>query len=346
MTAPTDRADQKAPRAVMTRRRCLAVVASIAGAAAAPGLASARALQRYEWRGVALGAEARLVLYHDDVEAARHAARAASAEVERLEAEFSLYRADSAIRLLNRNKELPAASVDMRDLLTLANRISALSGGRFDVTVQPLWVLYARHFAQEPAPSSGPSEGAIAQARKRVGYDRLTVSDSAVRLPPDMEITLNGIAQGYITDRVADLLRRLGWANVLIDMGELRALGAKPDGSAWSLALAHPQAPGQAQLQARLTDGAIATSAGSGTPLSPDGRFHHLLNPLTGRPCNAWGAVTVTAASATLADAVSTALAVGTAAEARALLAQAPIERAWLTDRRGDTHMFLGQGGA
>jgi thiamine biosynthesis lipoprotein len=224
----------------ISRRRALSIVAG-AGALLLIRRAAADALRLFEWRGTALGAEARITLYQRDETAATAAVRAAVDEVERLENEFSLYRPDSALMKLNRDGVLHRPSLDMLSLLQESHRFGELTGGAFDVTVQPLWQLYAGHFAAHPNDVEGPSAAALRRTCRLVDFRRIGIEPGRITLPPGMAVTLNGIAQGYITDRIAELLRARGWTDVLIDLGELRGLGSHPDGRPWTIALPDPR---------------------------------------------------------------------------------------------------------
>jgi thiamine biosynthesis lipoprotein len=192
-------------------------------------------------------------------------------------------------------------------LLDESRRLGTLTDGAFDVTVQPLWLLYARHFATKAADPSGPRASAIAEAAARVGQDALEIAPARIAFArPGMAVTLNGIAQGYITDRVAELLRQQGLDRVLVDLGEVRALGAHPDGRPWRAALADPRGgPPMAELE--LRDRALAASAPSGFAFDAAGRFHHIFDPRSGRPAARYSSVSVLAPDATTADALSTA---------------------------------------
>src|SRR5690606_12878861 len=152
----------------------------------------------------------------------------------------------------------------------------------FDPTVQPLLRLYFDHFSTPGASPAGPSPRAIAGARQRVGFDDVEVRADRIRLArPGAAITLNGVAQGFVTDRVADLLLADGFGDVLVDLGEGRALGRRPDGGAWRAAVAAPDAPGRTLFELPLGSGrgqspALATSGGHGTRFGTDPRLHHL----------------------------------------------------------------------
>ncbi len=112
-----------------------------------------------------------------------------------------------------------------------------------------------------------------------------------------MALTLNGIAQGYVADRVAALLAGHGLTRALIDTGEMVAL---PDGD-WPVQL---EAGGNLALRNR----ALATSAPLGMTFGGDGVTSHILDPRTARPVlSTWRVVSVSAPSAALADALSTA---------------------------------------
>ena len=76
-----------------------------------------------------------------------------------------------------------------------------------------------------PRPTVLPPE-ALAAAVARVGQDALEVDAARIRLArPAMSVTLNGIGEGYITDRVVDLLRAGGVEHAMVNMGEIYALG-------------------------------------------------------------------------------------------------------------------------
>ena len=182
-----------------------------------------------------------------------------------------------------------------------------MTGGAFDPTVQPLWALHAAHFGAPGADPAGPPEAALEAVLARIGHRYLRVSPDRVAFARrGMALTLNGIAQGYVTDRVVALLRAGGVAHTLVDLGEARALGAHPSGRAWRAALDDPEAPGRAWGEVELTDRALATSGDAGFVFDPAGRSTHLLDPRSGRSPRLHRAVSVLASEAALADGLST----------------------------------------
>lgn len=295
----------------MRRRRFLTISASAAcGALASPGRASA--LTR--WQGVALGAEASIILDHPRAEQLIARARA---EIARLEDIFNLYRASSALSRLNATGVLTAPPFELLECLSLAGRVHATTGGAFDPTIQPLWALYATHAAG--GGEGAPPQGARAQALAAVGWQNIHFDAEAIRLAPGAAISLNGIAQGYITDRIAALLQGEGLRDVLVNAGELRALGADPRGGPWRVHLR-----GEAG-HTDLANAALATSAPLGTVLDAAGRVGHILDPRTGLPAPGhWDLVSVRAPSAALADALSTALTLLAPADIDPVMAQWP----------------------
>jgi len=300
--------DAKSSSKDINRRRFIAIVATACGAGTMGFTPGARA---FSWEGVALGARASLTLEHYDEAEAKSAIEAALAEVARLERIFSLFRPDSALARLNRDGRIDDAPGDLRVLLAEALSVAKRSAGAFDPTVQPLWALYARHFSVANAAADGPGPEEIKNALRLVDWRKVVINGANIRLlEPGMALTLNGVAQGYITDKVGDLLRARGFEHVLVNMGEELALGPKQGGHPWQVGLANPKAPDRIMRSFPLVKGAVATSGGYGFRFDPAGRFTHILDPRTGACARRWASVTVLASRATKADALSTALSV------------------------------------
>ena len=280
----------------LTRRRAIGLLAAAAGLPLALRATRATA-EVVTWHGRALGAPATLILHHPDRPAAERLVAACAAELDRLEGILSLYRPESALSQLNRTGALAAPPPELVAILADCRRFHALTAGAFDPTVQPLWRLYAEHFQAGGAPA-GPEPQALAKARAMVGLDAVKANPERIALGrPGMALTLNGIAQGWITDRIVDRLRAAGITSTLVDMGEIRGLGT------WQVGIA-----GTDETRG-LTDRAIATSAPQGFAFDPARRFTHLIDPRTGATPARYARVTVTAPTAAEADALSTGLA-------------------------------------
>jgi thiamine biosynthesis lipoprotein len=290
----------------LTRRRMIVIAASAAGFFASNRFAQADGPVR--WQGSALGAEVSIEIHHPDRAEAERLVERCVLEVRRLEQQFSLYRPDSAISILNRTGILVAPDADMVALLQTSLRFAGITGGAFDPTVQPLWQLHADHFSSGKSGSDGPSPQKLAEALVKVGHAGLLVGEDRIALlRRGAAITLNGIAQGFATDRVVERLRRAGLSTTLVNMGEIRAIGARPEGTPWRVGLGDPELPGLLTETVDLVDRAVATSAGAGFRFDSIGRFTHLFDPATGRSPSRYRTVSVIAPTATEADALSTA---------------------------------------
>lgn len=125
-----------------------------------------------------------------------------------------------------------------------------------------------------------------------------------------MGATLNGIGQGYIADRLVELLRAGGIEHALVDMGKTRAIGGHPAGGPWSVRLEDLRAPGVVAERIPRVDRAVATAGGYGALFDEAGRFNHILERWSGRTGWRWLSVSVEGATATKSNALSNAFAV------------------------------------
>jgi len=303
---------------LLTRRRTITLMASFGGLVAA---SRAAATEMFTWRGTALGADATLMLAGADPASAEGATRACLAEVERLEQVFSLHRDDSEISRLNRDGRLANASLDLRIVLDISDWLHRRTEGLFDPTVQTLWQHYAGRGRDDGA------EVPLSPLLARVGFHRVHSGAEGVIMEEGTAITLNGIAQGYITDRVADLLQRRGWSSVLIDMGEVRAL----DGRSFTVEVR------ESGLAIPLVSSALATSSSNATLIGAGTGVGHVLEPATGRPAYRWTAVTVRHPSAAIADGLSTALLLAEREQARRIASGFPDATVWVRPPDGTT---------
>jgi len=275
------------------RRRFLILSACALGAA---GTAQAGAV--HEWQGVALGAQTRLRIEGAAPGQAGRFLTEAEALLRRVEATFSLHRESELVRL-NRSGNLPHPSPAMQELLALTDRLHDATGGAFDPSVQPLWL----------ARASGAGDD---RARRLTGWAQVEHDPDRVRLRPGMALTFNGLAQGWAADQLAALAARHGLGDVLIDSGEQRGLGKR----VWDVGIAGPD--GALLRRMRLQDRALATSSALGTRIGPAGDQPHILDPRGQRLAR--GTVSVSAATAALADGLSTALCVMSDQDADAAL--------------------------
>lgn len=268
-----------------SRRRFLTIAAA---AIAAPSVALAR--QTAHWQGRAMGAPASMVLAGVSSTNAQPIFAALEAEIDRLERIFSLYHPESSLAQLNLKGCLDTPPSELLDVMALADRLYTATDGAFDPTIQPL--ITARE--------SGRSKRA---ARALVGWQKVHFNTRTIQFDrPGMAITLNGIAQGYVTDRIAALLRAQGLTDVLVDIGEIAAVGRNWKGHSWQAAITRQD--GQVERHVSLRNRALATSIPMSKVLA-DGHGHIICRDGRG-PC--YNLVSVSAPTAALADGLSTAL--------------------------------------
>lgn len=308
----------------ISRRRAITLFGCAAGLPAL-GLgttyAGSKEISLYKWEGSALGAQAQLTLAHHNREEAKNIISSVIVEIERLEQIFSLHRPNSELTILNNQGYITNPSSDLMDICKTSIRFGYDTDGAFDITVQPLWKVFTNHFQENPSTSEGPSSQEIHRALNYVDYRAVDISSQRISFGRlGMQVTLNGIAQGYITDTVTELLQQQGISQVLVELGETKTLGEHPEGRPWRIGLADPQDRTKTTETVELANKAVATSSGLGTTFSRDGSFHHLFDPRTGLPRNHNISVSVISDSAAVADAMSTALFIATPDNARPIV--------------------------
>jgi thiamine biosynthesis lipoprotein len=240
------------------------------------------------------------------------------AQLERVTAEMSGWRADSDLCRFNR---LPAgASLRLpegfRRVLACALETAAATDGAFDPTLGALVNLWG--FGAQPAETEGPPpETRIAAARACAGWRRISfdAATGEARQPGGLALDLSGIAKGFAVDLVAEWLLAAGVHDCLVEIGgELRGHGVKPDGSPWWVGIEAPPGPRDASppFVVALHGLAMASSGEYRRCFDHAGRtYGHTLDPLSGQPIdNGVVAVTVLHPSCMQADALATALAV------------------------------------
>ena len=239
---------------------------------------------------------------HTDASRLQQALDASVKAIRSVEKKMSLFDPESAVSRLNRLGELRQPDAELVSVLSLAQHVSLRSAGAFDVTMQPLWSLWSLHSQTQTLPSAK----AISQTRSLVNWQALSVSSEVVRLNvKGMGVSLNGIAQGYASDKVRAVLQLHGVQHALIDTGETAVLGQSSKAEDWRFAV-EPSAASTVTPPVISPHGwALATSSDSHTFFSADHVHHHILNPHTGDSPSHWASVSVIAPSCALADALT-----------------------------------------
>ena len=241
---------------------------------------------------------------------ARRAVEAAFAAVEQVDRDMSLYRPESDIGRLNRL--VAQQEMTIRDstaaVLREALRVAQASHGALDVTISPLLARWGFHGIRQEAPGPQQLEAALALVDYRhVHFDD---GNGTVRLArPGVQLDFGGIAKGYAVDLAVEALRQDGVRQGMVNAGgDLRLLGAHPDGDPWVVGVQHPLAPSRLLLALSLDGGAVATSGNYLRYRVYNGRrYGHLLHPQYGYPADTALSMTVVAPTAMRADALATA---------------------------------------
>ncbi len=292
----------------LNRRRVLQIIGCASASLTLPISAAAKPLEHRRWQGVVMGASASIELLTDDGAHSDRLIGTILKDIRRLENLFSLYLPDTAVSKLNAAGQLTDPDKDFVALMELARGLHRQTDGAFDISVQPLLALYGEHFSVKKADKTGPGPELISKTMRLVDGAAIDIKPDEIRFAKaGMSVTLDGIAQGFISDYVGRRLKAGGIERVMVDMGEIVAMGRDGDDRPWRVGLLDPRRAVELSDIVELEDLAIATSGGYGLEFDAKGRYHHLIDPKTGQSTRYNLAVTVTAPAATLADALSTA---------------------------------------
>lgn len=282
----------------------------------------------------ALGCRNEIVVADLPEGAARAACAAAIAEVRRIEAKYSRYRADSWLGRVNatagqaQQHDCDAETTWLLDFVALLHRES---GGRFDPTAGVLTAAWDFRAGIVPAAEQ------LDALRRQVGWARVERRDGRLRLPQaGMALDFGGFGKEYAADRAAQLLQQAGVARGYVNLGgDLMALGPQADGQPWQVGIADPRQPGALIATLPLYRGGLATSGDYERYFERDGRrYCHILDPLSGWPVAHWRSVSVLAPLCLSAGACST---------VAMLLQDQGLD---FLQRSGFTHLAVGPDGA
>ena len=181
-------------------------------------------------------------------------------EMDRLIAIFNRHDAATPLSLLNRDSAITAPPPELVAVINHAKQFNLLTHGAFDPTVKPLLDLFDEGFSQSVEPP--PSSAEIQKSLEFMGIDGIACSPRRISLSrPGMGLTLDGIAKGFIVDRISQVLVDCGVVNHLVSAdGDIRTSGSTSSGRPWTIALEDPKKNRDYPEIIRLHNGAIATS--------------------------------------------------------------------------------------
>lgn len=253
-----------------------------------------------------LGTEVSVYLWSADSEAGRQALDGVFEEAARIDHLMSTYRDDSEISKINRDAgNVPVATgAELFGLIRRALDISVLTHGAFDITFDSVGQHYDFRSRQRPDADTVEAE------RENIDYRLVELDQAAgtVRfLKAGVRINLGGIAKGYVVERGIDILRHQGIEHAIVTAGgDSRLLGDRR-GRPWMAGIRDPRIEGEVALSVPLADEAISTSGDYERYFDEDGiRYHHIIEPSTGKPAGGVRSATVFGPDAVITDALST----------------------------------------
>ena len=260
---------------------------------------------RAEWHereAAIMGTRIAVELWHEDARQAEAAIDAVMAEMHRIDELMSVYKPDSQVSMINRDAASGPVKVDpeLAALVARALEFSELSGGAFDITYASVGYLYDYREHRHP------SEAQIQAALPAISWRHVVVDSAAstVRFTqPGVRIDLGGIAKGYAVDSAARILQSRGIHNATVSAGgDSRILGDRR-GRPWIIGIRHPDDPNRVIARIPLEDAAISTSGDYERYFVEGGvRYHHIIDPHTGKSPEGVRSVTVIGPDATLTE--------------------------------------------
>jgi thiamine biosynthesis lipoprotein len=287
---------------------------------------------KHAFRAMASGAEVQV--YADDEPVALDAFERIVREVERIEAKYSRFRADSTLTRINQSAGGEPVRIDAETsgLLDYADACWRQSGGLFDITSGILRQVWDWKRGVPPRPRD------FVQVLPRIGWDRVRREGDTVALEAGMELDMGGMGKEYAADRAVSMAKAAGIEHGFVNFGgDIRVIGPRPDGRPWRAGIVHPRATERTIAHVELTDGGLATSGDYERYFEYEGRrYCHILNPRTGWPVEGPQSVSVLAPLCIVAGSCATiAMLHGDQAEAYLIEQRLPY---LIVDRNGDVH--------
>lgn len=223
----------------------------------------------------------------------------------------------------------------------MARELSELTDGAFDPTVKPLLGLY------KEVKRSGklPSEDKIKEILHLVDYRHIVVKDLAIKFSREnVEVTLDGIAKGYIVDQGIAVLRNLGFTDAYVEAGgDLMTIGHRSDGNNWRIGIRNPRSDDlKATNTIELSNRAIATSGDYLQYFTDDKKIHHIINPRTGFSPVETASSSILAPTVATADGLATATMVLGPLKAMELVESLPACEGYFIDKHLNKYQTTG----
>jgi len=234
----------------------------------------------------------------------------AVAEISRIERLLTTFDEHSQTNLINHYAGIKPVKVDKEvfDIIQRSKRISSITQGAFDISYgsvdKKLWNF-------DKSMTSLPDAATAKKLVKLINYQNILLNekDCTVFLKEKgMRIGFGGIGKGYAAERAKFILKRAGVESGIVNAaGDLTAWGHQPNGKAWTIGIADPDAAQHPFSYLTITDMAIATSGNYEKFIMIDGKkYSHTIDPKTGLPVTGIKSVTIFSPNAEIADAMAT----------------------------------------
>lgn len=230
-------------------------------------------------------------------------------EVRRIEHLISDWIPTTLISEINRNAGIKPVKVtpELYDLVERAIKISELTSGAFDISyasMDKIWYF-------DGSMKAMPTDEAIKKSVAKIGYKNIILDPKSQTIFlkfEGMKLGLGGIGQGYIADKVYELLLSEGCTSGLINVsGDIKAWGKQPNGEPWTVGIINPVNKNKVFATFPLIDSAVETSGSYEKFVTFNGkRYSHIIDPRTGYPATGVVSVSVFAKQTEVADALAT----------------------------------------
>ena len=296
----------------------------------------------YHQEAAIMGTAINVELWHENAEQGRALTQSVMEEMQRIDNLMSTYKPESELSAVNAraaNAPVPVSS-ELFTLIKHALNFSDVTSGAFDIT----YASAGQHYDYRTG--NKPDEQQLQAALSAIDYRhvKLDPQKSTVEfLNPGVRIDLGGIAKGYAVDRSIAILRSAGVNNALVSAGgDTRVIGKRWD-RPWNVGIRNPRDKDSIVSMIPLENSAISTSGDYERYFEEDGvRYHHILNPGTGKSTHEIHSSSIIGNVATDTDALSTSVFVLGVEKGLQLINSIPDTEAVIIDNKGRMHYSEG----
>jgi thiamine biosynthesis lipoprotein len=296
----------------------------------------------YKEQAAIMGTSINVELWHDNEQQGRALTSAVMQEMHRIDELMSSYKPDSELSYINAHAaESPVTvSSELLALIIRALDYSVITAGAFDITYASAGQYYDYRSGKRP------SQAQLQNALPAISYRHVKIDPQRSTIEfmrPGVRIDLGGIAKGYAVDRSIDLLQQAGVSNAIVSAGgDTRVIGRRWD-RAWKIGIRNPRQRDSIVSMVPLENSAISTSGDYERFFEEDGvRYHHILNPDTGKSSHEVQSSSIIGTDATDTDALSTSVFVLGVQQGIQLINALPGTEAIIIDNTGRMHFSSG----